>query len=312
MATPLHVVLYHPDRLPVPRYGGTERVVVWLARGLAELGHRVTLIAGRGTRVAEAHVIEIDHADSHRPGGLDIARFLPANVDVVHAHVPLHHVPGGVPLLWTFHGNAPLVNSPSGLAVGVSADHARRHGLMAWVHNGLDPADYQFTGQKRDFDLFVGRLHSVKGWQWAVAGARRAHRRLTVVGGWRPTLQPGLRFVGRLGGTRKTRLLADAACLWMPAQWEEPFGLTTIEAMVSGTPVLATRRGALPEIITAASGRMGDTLDDLVALRGELGGLDPEAIRANVLTRFTHRVMAANYEKVYRQLSSRAPRGIAP
>ncbi len=292
-----------PGRLPVPRYGGIERVVVWLARGLAERGHRVTLIAGRGTRVPEARVIEIDPRAAYQSGGADLAPLIPDDADVVHTHAPLQRPPRDVPFLWTYHGYGQINPRPPGAIIGVSADHAQRHGLSAWVHNGLDPADYQFSGRKRDFDLFLGRLHSVKGWQWAVEGARRTHHPLTVIGGWRPTLRPGLRFVGRLGGTRKTQLLADAQCLWMPAQWEEPFGLTTIEAMVSGTPVLATRRGALPEIITPESGRMGDTLDELVARRGELASLDADAIRANVLARFTHRVMAEQYEKIYRALS---------
>jgi glycosyltransferase involved in cell wall biosynthesis len=86
----------------------------------------------------------------------------------------------------------------------------------------------------------------------------------------------------------------------MPAQWDEPFGLTTIEAMVSGTPVLGTRRGALPEIITPESGAMGDTLDELVALRPSLDALDPDAVRANVLERFTHVGMAGRYVEIYR------------
>src|SRR5690606_18468731 len=97
-----------------------------------------------------------------------------------------------------------------------------------------------------------------------------------IAGGWRPSLRPGVSYVGRVGGERKARLLAEAAALWMPAQWDEPFGLTTIEAMVSGTPVLATSRGALPEIITPDSGRMADSLDQMVALRPALDSLAPE------------------------------------
>jgi glycosyltransferase involved in cell wall biosynthesis len=87
----------------------------------------------------------------------------------------------------------------------------------------------------------------------------------------------------------------------VPVQWDEPFGLTTIEAMVSGTPVLGTRRGALPEIITPSSGLMGDTLEELIALRPKLDGFDPEQVRANVLERFTYRSMAAGYERIYRR-----------
>lgn len=301
MASTLHVALYHPARLPVARYGGTERVVVWLARGLAELGHRVTLIAGAGSDVPEATLVPIDPRRAEEPGGPDLTRDLPAGVDILHAHVPLHRPPRDVPFVWTYHGVAAPDRRFPASTIALSADHARRHGIARWVHNGLDPAEYRFQTTKRDADLFLGRLHSIKGWRWAVDGARATGRRLIVAGGWRPSLRPGLRFVGRVGGERKAALLADAACLWMPAQWDEPFGLTTIEAMVSGTPVLGTRRGALPEIVTPASGALGDTLEELIARRPSLAALDPEAIRARVLETFTHRVMAERYVAAYRE-----------
>lgn len=301
MASTLHVVLYHPSILPVRRYGGTERVVVWLARGLAALGHRVTLIAFAGSEVPEATLVPIPPRVALADGGPDLAPYLPPGTDVVHAHVPLRTPPRDVPFVWTFHGTGKPGRTFPASTIALSAHHAARHGIARWVHNGLDPADYTFRAAKGPRDLFLGRLHSAKGWRWAVRGARRAGRPLTVAGGWRPSLRPGLRFAGEVGGARKAALLAEARCLWMPAQWDEPFGLTTIEAMVSGTPVLGTRRGALPEIITPASGAMGDTLEELVALRPSLDALDPEAVRAHVLARFTHVEMARRYVEVYRR-----------
>ncbi|MES2304457.1 MAG: glycosyltransferase [Gemmatimonadota bacterium] len=305
MASTLHIALYHPARLPVRKYGGTERVVVWLARGLAELGHKVTLLAAPGSQVAEATLVPVDPKVSAIPGGPDLTPLLPRGVDILHAHVPLQRPPQGVPFLWTFHGNGETGRKFPESTVALSANHAARHGISRWVHNGLDPAEYQFLPVKQDFDLFLGRLHTVKGWRWAVEGARECNRKLVVAGGWRPSLRPGLRFVGEIGGSEKVQLLADAACLWVPALWDEPFGLTTIEAMVSGTPVLGTRRGALPEVITAQSGAMGDTLEELVSLRAGLATLDPEGVRARVLEAFTHRVMAERYVELYRGVSGR-------
>ncbi len=305
MASTLHVALYHPARLPVRNYGGTERVVVWLARGLAELGHKVSLIAAPGSDVPEATVVPIDAKLSATPGGPNLTRWLPRGVDVLHSHVPLTSPPHGLPFLWTFHGNGRPGREFPATTVALSADHAQRHGIERWVYNGLDPADYRFLAVKKDFDLFLGRLHSVKGWRWAVAGAHQANRNLVVAGGWRPSLRAGLRFAGEVGGAEKIALLAESACLWMPALWDEPFGLTSIEAMVSGTPVLGTRRGALPEIITPSSGALGDTLDELVALRPGLDALDPEAVRARVLDAFTHRTMATGYERLYREAIGR-------
>ncbi|HEY4099419.1 MAG TPA: glycosyltransferase [Gemmatimonadales bacterium] len=301
MTAPLHVVLYHPARMPITRYGGLERVIVWLARGLAALGHRVTLIAGPRSDVPEATVIPIDPKIGFQRGGPDLTPYLPPGVDIVHSHAPLRHMPRSTPYAWTLHGNATPEPELLDTAIAVSADHARRHGIARWVHNGLDPADYRFSPTKGDFDLFLGRLHSVKGWQWAVSGARDAGQRLVVAGGWRPSVRRDIQFIGQVGGERKVSLLADAACLWMPAQWDEPFGLTTIEAMVSGTPVLGTHRGALPEIVTPESGALGDSVDELVRLRPALGMLDPEAIRNRVLQRFTHLLMAEAYLALYRE-----------
>lgn len=294
----LHVALYYPAVLPVRGYGGTERVVAWLARGLAELGHRVTLLALDGSRLPEATTVVVDRREALREGGARLAALLPHDVDVLHAHVPLAVPPPDVPFLWTFHGTGTPGRRFPPATVALSADHARRHGIARWVHNGLDPADYRFSATKGPADLFLGRLHSVKGWQWALRGARRCRRPLVLAGGWRLP-RPGARFVRSVDGERKRSLLADAACLWMPARWDEPFGLTTIEAMASGTPVLGTRRGALPEIITPESGAMGDTLEELVALRTSLDRLDPDAVRANVIERFTHVRMAEDYLRLY-------------
>lgn len=293
----MRIALVYHAKLPVRGYGGTERVVTWLGRGLAELGHEVALLAAPGSRVEWARVVPIDPRAAARTG-FDVRPYLPAGVDVVHAHQEI--APAGVPWLWTLHGNARRPRALPANTVGLSADHARRHGLRAWVHNGLDPAEFTFQPVKGDYDLFLGRLHSVKGWQWAMSGARRAGRRLVVAGGWRPTLGSRVRFAGTVDGEAKRSLLAGARLLWSPVQWDEPFGLNTIEAMASGTPVLGTRRGALPEIVTPEVGVLGDTLDELVAAIPRAAACDPEACRARVETRFHYRVMAERYVGLYR------------
>jgi glycosyltransferase involved in cell wall biosynthesis len=295
----MRVALLFHGRLPVEHYGGTERVVVWLARGLAELGHEVVLLAGPGSRVPEARLIPVDPRAAEHVD-FDPRPYLPPGIDVLHAHRPL--AVQGIPTLWTLHGTANRSDYPPNM-VGVSRDHAARSGAAAYVYNGLDPADYLFRADKEAFDLFLGRLHSAKGWQWAVEGARRSGRRLVVAGGVRALFRRGVRTLPRVGGARKRELLAGAACLWMPARWDEPFGLTLIEAMVSGTPVLGTRRGALPEIVSPDAGALGDTLDELVAARPGLSRIDPEACRARVLSRFTHRRMAEAYVNLYRRVA---------
>ena len=294
----MHVALYFHGRLPVRGYGGTQRVVVWLARGLAELGHRVTLLAPAGSKVPEAELLALASADMRHPQ-FDLTPLLPDSVDILHAHAPLRSPPR-CPHLFTLHGNLGPGRSPLPNTIFLSADHARRHGGRAFVYNGVDPSEYVFRAAKDDYDLFLGRLHSIKGYRWAMEGAKRVGRRLVVAGGWRPSFRRSLRFVGSVDGVRKAELLAGAACLWMPALWDEPFGLTLIEAMMSGTPVLGTRRGALPEIVTEEVGALGDTLEELVHLRTAVGSRNPAACRAYATRWFSHRVMAEEYVRLYR------------
>lgn len=293
----MHVALYANSRLPARGYGGTQRVVVWLARGLAELGHDVTLLAPAGSRLREAEVIELDPRAVKKPD-FALDHFLPDNVDLLHTHARLARVPH-CPTVFTLHGNrAEGTASPN--TIFLSANHAARHGGRAFVYNGVDPAEYVFRPIKSPYDLFLGRLHGVKGYRWAIQGARRAGKRLIVAGGWRPSLRRSLRFVGSVDGSRKAELLAGAECLWMPALWDEPFGLTLVEAMTSGTPVLGTRRGALPEIVSPEAGVLGNTLEELVDLRQSVTRCAPEACRARAERWFTHHSMAEEYVRMYR------------
>jgi glycosyltransferase involved in cell wall biosynthesis len=123
---------------------------------------------------------------------------------------------------------------------------------------------------------------------------------MLIAGGWRPSFSRYVRYVGRVGGSEKAELLAGAKTFWMPALWDEPFGITLIEALVSGTPVLGTRRGSLPEIVSAEVGALGDTLDELVERRPVLDRIAPEACRARVERHFTHHVMAEGYLRMFR------------
>lgn len=297
----MHVAVASHYRLPVRGYGGAERVIVALVRGLVALGHRVTLLAAPGTRVPEATVVEVPPA-TLLDAAVDLATLAPRDADIIHAHVPLRRVPSR-PCVETLHGNrGPGAPPPPPTTIFVSRDHARRFGRDVFVYNGLDPADYLFRAAKDDYDLFLGRLHSIKGYRWAIAGAKRSGRRLVIAGGWRLSWRRIIRYVGTVDGREKLELLAGARCLWMPALWDEPFGLTTIEALLSGTPVLGTRRGALPEVITPEVGALCDTVDEMIAAAATIQSRSPEACRAHAVRYFTHRVMAQAYERMYRHL----------
>jgi glycosyltransferase involved in cell wall biosynthesis len=295
---PVHIVLSHPTRLPVVGYGGIERVVVALARGLVELGHRVTLISSPGSQVPEVTVVPVAPKILGAPG-FSYAPYFPAGADILHTHFQPQAIQT-VPHVWTLHGNTRPGVVPPPNTIFVSRNHATRAGRETFVHNGLDPAEFEFRREKDNYDLYLGRLHSVKGYQWAIEGTRRLGRRLVIAGGWRPSLSRNLKYLGSVDGTQKRELLAGARLLWMPALWEEPFGLTLIEALFSGTPVLGTHRGALPEIVTPDVGELGDTLDELVELAPRAERKDPDACRARAVAQFTHVVMAEEYVRCYR------------
>lgn len=295
----MHLALFFWDRLPVSGYGGTQRAVVWLARGLAELGHEVTLIAGTGTRVPEARVVEVDLGHARRPD-FDIAPFLPSGIDLLYGFAPVPGTPP-VPYIRRLAGNWPSGKIAPPNTLFLSANHAARHGGRCWVYNGVDPSEFIFRPDKDGFDLFLGRLHSVKGHRLAVEGTRRLDRRLVIAGGWRPSFPwSRVRYHRSVGGSRKAQLLAAARCLWMPAQWHEPFGLTLIEALVSGTPVIGTHYGSLPEIIRPSVGGLGDSLEELVEVARNVGQVDPAACRARVERYFSHHTMAEGYVRVAR------------
>jgi glycosyltransferase involved in cell wall biosynthesis len=273
-------------------------MVVSLARGLAAAGHRVTLVAGQGSVVPEATLVPVSLDEARRPD-FDIRPLLPANLDIVLACAPLR-TPPDVPWIRRLAGNWKAGTTGAPNTLYVSRNHAQRYGGVAFVYNGLDPAEYRFRRDKDDYDLFLGRLHGVKGHRWAVQGAKRLRRRMIVAGGWRLSLSRYIRYVGRVGGERRAELLAGARTLWMPALWDEPFGNTLIEALVSGTPVLGTRRGSLPELVPPEVGALGDTLEELVERRPALDAIAPEACRAWVERHFTHHAMAERYLRVFR------------
>lgn len=295
----MRIALVHHTKLPVRGYGGTERVVVALARGLAALGHDVILIAPPGTKVPEARLIAVAAGRLTDPR-FDLAPVIPAGVEIVHAFFPLRATLA-LPWVWTLEGTTRPGHTRPPNTIYVSADHAARHGATCFVYNGLDPADFEYRDQKGDYDLFLGRLHNSKGYQWAIAAAHTARRSLVVAGGWRPSLSRQLRFAGLVDGVEKRELLAGARLLWMPAQWDEPFGLTLIEALWSGTPVLGTRRGALPEVLSPMVAEFGDDPDELVARLPAMATKNPAACRARAEKYFSHRRMAEEYLRMYRE-----------
>ena len=169
-----------------------------------------------------------------------------------------------------------------------------------FVYNGIDPDDYAFADDKEDFLLFLGLARRrVKGVDRAERIARAAGVRLVIAGGRRFHLSPRIRSVGLEDDRQKRDLLSRARALLNPIRWEEPFGLVVVEALASGTPVLASRRGAMPELITPEVGILCD--DDEAFVRGleGVGAIDAAACRGRVEDCFTHLHMARGYLRLY-------------
>jgi len=184
------------------------------------------------------------------------------------------------------------------------------------VPNAVDPDAYPFRAEKSDYLLSLGRVARDKAQHLAVEIAKRADTPLVLAG----KVDPGddaayfeeeilphidgqhIRFEGEVPDDRKRELFAGARALLFPIQWDEPFGLVMVEAMACGTPVLATPRGAVPEVVVhGETGFLSDDLDELVASVGKLDQISAERCRAHVADRFSPRAMAEGYERVYEE-----------
>ena len=297
----LRIGLYFDGPLPVRRYGGTERVIVWLARGLRELGHDPLILAREGTRLGELPVHELSPSTIRRMAQVSDFRLdpsIPDGIDVIH----FHSATAGsleLPHLTTIHGNA----RPGRFGadhVFVSRDHMVRMWGRHFVHNGIDPADYEFRTNKSTNLLFLGLAsRRVKGVDRAIRIARKADRRLCIAGGWRPSLDRRIHWAGMVDNERKRELLSEACALLNPIRWLEPFGLVVVEALVSGTPVIASPLGAMNELVTPQVGALcGDDASFLESIE-RIGEWSPDACRQRVLDHFTHTIMAQNYLRLY-------------
>jgi glycosyltransferase involved in cell wall biosynthesis len=318
----MRILLFHPTRLPPKDYGGIERVVLWLARGLLERGHEVHVAAHPGSVLPEgARLLEIDPEESS-PARL--SEKLPPGIELVHFMAP----PGegamralGCPSVVTVHGNGKPGEKFSRDTIFLSADHARRHGAEAFVYNGVDPSEYRFEPRsKGDHLIFLSKTSwRVKNVRGAIRICARARARLKVAGGNRPVLSRArvaasrrMKWVGPVAGLPKAEFLARARAMVFPVLWDEPFGLVVAEAMISGTPVLVPGRGSLPELVPPEAGLVLPPpeknerawIDAVARVSRREIAWDPERCREWALSRFHYAKMAESYEEMYRRVQA--------
>lgn len=262
--------------------------------------------------------------------------------DVIHSHLDAMGIvlaaASPVPVVTTYHNRidgpgqaAALVNSPAH-HVAVSAHQAGTRPEVVWdavIHNGLTLSDMPFHDDRTDGLVFVGRIAPEKGAVEAIEIAKATGRPLVIAAivGTTPhereyhesVFLPALRaagdlveFVGELDGRVRDELVARSYASLMPCAWPEPFGLVAIESLACGTPVLARRVGALPELIREGEdGFFGDDVTHFGNLVERVAGLDRAAIRARALTQFSAERMTDEYEALMRQVQPDPERGSA-
>ncbi len=333
------------ESCPPARYGGTERVVSYLTEELVRLGHDVTLFASGDSRTAGRLVAPCERALRLDPGCRDplIHHLVMFNrvlrradgFDVIHFHTDYLHFPAfgarRARSMTTLHGRLDLADLPAVFREFpqmplVSISHAQRAPL-AWanwaatVPHGL-PKDLYRPGRGRGgYLLFLGRISPEKRPDLAIEVARRAGLPLRIAAKVdrrdaayfrdvvRPLLAgPGTEFLGEVGEADKEALLGEALALLFPIDWPEPFGLVMIEAMACGTPVVALRRGSVPEVVDeGVTGAIVDDIDRAVAAVERVAGLDRARVRARFEERFSVERMARDYLRVYDMAAADVP-----
>jgi glycosyltransferase involved in cell wall biosynthesis len=338
------------EAVPPKLYGGTERIVSYLTDELVALGHAVTLFAS-GDSVTQArlepgwpHALRLDPQirDYLAPHiiMLETLARRAREFDVIHLHIDYLGYPLlrrlGVPFVTTLHGRMDLPELQAIYAAFpdvpvVSISQAQREplpdaGYIGTVYHGL-PRQQLLPGRgDAGYLAFIGRMSPEKAPDAAIRIAGAAGMRIKLAAKvdkadrayFDETVEPLLHlphveFIGEIGESQKSAFLGGAAGLLFPIAWPEPFGLAMIEAMACGTPVIAMRRGSVPEIIEdGVSGFIVDTEAQAVDAVHRLPQLDRARVRQRFETRFTAGRMAIDYMRLYESLiAEHAPPNLA-
>jgi glycosyltransferase involved in cell wall biosynthesis len=305
----MKVTIVHDAKIPVTHYGGIERVIWYLGKGLAALGHEVTYVVPLGSVCPFARVLPYDAA-------LPIEPQVPPDSDIVHVHF-FPNATLSKPFLMTVHGISDRFDLDFPInTVFISQQQAAANGAQAVVYHGLDWDDYgknPALDNPRRYVHFLAkaawRLKNVRG---AIGIARKAREKLYVMGGnrlnfkmgFRLTLDPNVRFFGMVGGAQKNALLASSKALIFPVRGHEAFGLALIESLYFGCPVLGTPYGSLPELITADYGTLSTRADDLAYALRHIDDFDRVKCHQYATEQFDHLTMAKNYLHYYEKIAN--------
>jgi glycosyltransferase involved in cell wall biosynthesis len=334
------------ESVPPRLYGGTERIASYLTEELVNLGHEVTLFAS-GDSITAANLVpcvpqalrldaSVRDTIPYYMLMLDRVRQQADDFDILHFHIDQFHFPLFRPIagrtVTTLHGRQDLTDlMPLYLGFGdmplVSISNAQRRPIpkanfAGTVHHGIPAHLHQGTAEARGGYLaFLGRISPEKRPDRAIAIARAAGIPLKIAAKvdradaayFKTEIEPllaggGVEFIGEINDHQKSEFLGNAQALLFPIDWPEPFGLSMIEAMACGTPVLAFRCGSVPEIVEdGITGAIVDTLEEAIAALPRVIALDRKTVRQRFDQRFSATRMAKDYVGIYRSLLAIAP-----
>lgn len=344
MTESLRVAVLSPVawRTPPRHYGPWESVVSLLTEGLVREGVEVTLFA-------TADSLTGARLEAVCPTGYEDDRTLDAKVmealhishcferasefDLIHNHfdfLPLSY--SGLvrtPVVTTIHGFSssrilPVYEKYNRRTYYVSisdADRSERLDYVRTVYHGIDLEKFTLVDTPGEYLLFFGRIHPDKGAKEAIEIAKATGRRLVMAGivqdrdYYDRYVAPEIdgtrvQYVGSVGPPERDRLLGGAWALLHPINFDEPFGLSVVEAMATGTPVVAFRRGSMPEVIRdGVTGFLVDDTAGAIEAVGRVASLDRARCRTHVKEKFSEARMVRDYLDVYRTILSRSPRG---
>jgi glycosyltransferase involved in cell wall biosynthesis len=330
------------ESVPPSSYGGTERVVSWITEELVRQGHEVTLFAS-GDSMTSARLVpcgrralrldaEVKDPLPHHISLLKAVRQRACAFDILHFHTDYLHFPVicGIAgrTVTTLHGRLDLPDLPIVFKafpemplVSISGDQRRPLAFANWVgtvYHGL-PRDLLPYCERpsRDYLAFLGRICPEKRLDRAITIARRAGIRLKIAAKVdnadrayfeehiQPLLNdPLIEFIGEIGDAEKPAFLGNAWAMLFPIDWPEPFGLVMIEAMACGTPVIAYRRGSVPEIIEhGLTGLIVENEDEAVVAVRRANMLNRWRVRQRFEERFSVERMVSDYLALYATLA---------
>lgn len=333
----MHIAILSPIswRTPPRHYGPWESVVSLLTEELVRMGVEVSLFATGDSRTSGKLIAVCPHAYSEDPSidpkvaeCLHISEVFEraGEFDLIHNNfdfLPLTY--SGLvetPLLTTIHGfSSPKIlpvykkyNARSHYVAISESDKSPELVYIATVHHGIDLAQFPFHDAAAQYLLFFGRIHPEKGVREAIDVAHRAGIKLVIAGiiqdqeYYATQVEPHIdgttvEYLGSVGPEQRAEVLGHALALLHLISFDEPFGLSVIESMACGTPVIAFDRGSMPEIVLdGETGYLVQDIEGAINAVAAIGSIDRARCRADVEKRFTSTRMARDYVRVYRKI----------